>query len=105
MALLRRPIRGRRTSVVTLMLAALIGTLLFVVPRARPASADASAGGGDYVSLTEPTRVLDTRNRIGVTTTTLVGAARPVDENCRGPRRLDLRRTSLRGRPTIRSSV
>ena len=75
MALLRQPIRARRTSVVTLMLAALIGTFLFMVPQALPASADASAGGGDFVSFATGARVLDTRNKIGVTTTTPMAAA------------------------------
>lgn len=69
-----RPSRATHAMAV-LLLTALVGALLLIIPQAPPAHADVTAGGGDFVSFATDTRVLDTRNKIGVTTTTPMAAA------------------------------
>lgn len=64
----------RLRSAAAIATAALAAGLLVPLAAAAPAAADTAGTGGDYVALAAGGRLLDTRNAVGVTTKTPLGA-------------------------------
>jgi hypothetical protein len=64
-----KPSHQCRPISVTVLITALIGALLLVIPQSNPAHADSSGGGGDFVPLTNAGRLVDTRNGTGISGT------------------------------------